>query len=95
MTGRLSCGVDALDTYLKQQASQDLEKRVAAVIVPTPDGRTVAGYYTLSQYAIAVGDLPGDIYKRLSLPKYPVLPATLIGRLARPALSAASVSGSC
>ena len=64
------------DTYLKQQASQDLEKRVAAVIVATPDGRTVAGYYTHSQYAIAVGDLPADIYKRLSLPKYPVLPAT-------------------
>lgn len=78
-----SCSVEALDTYLKKQAGQDVEKRVAAVIVATPDGKTIAGYYTLSQYAITVGDLPVDIYKQLSLPKYPVLPATLLGRLAR------------
>ena len=78
-----SCGVEVLDTYLQQQASLNVEKRTAAVIVATPDGKTIAGYYTLSQYAIAVSDLPEDVYKKLRLPKYPVLPATLLGRLAR------------
>ena len=76
-----SCGNEPLDTYLKQRASQDLEKRVAAVMVLTPDGKTIAGYYTLSQYAIHLGSLPEDIAKKL--PKYPELPATLLGRLAR------------
>ncbi len=53
------------------------------MFVLTPDGKTVAGYYTLSQYAVAVGDLPEAVVKRLKLPRYPQLPATLIGRLAR------------
>ena len=78
-----SCGVDALDRYLKQQASQDIEKRVAAVLVLTPDGSTIAGYYTLSQYAVSVGQLPEPVLKRLKPPRYPELPTTLLGRLAR------------
>jgi predicted GNAT family N-acyltransferase len=48
--------------------------------VLTPDGRTVAGYYTLSQYSVDLVSLPIDIAKRL--PKYPEVPATLLGRLA-------------
>jgi predicted GNAT family N-acyltransferase len=76
-----SCGTEALDHYLKQQATQDVEERVAAVIVLTPDGKTIAGYYTLSQYAVDLGGLPLAIAKKL--PKYPELPATLLGRLAR------------
>ena len=77
-----SCGVEALDNYLKRQASQDLAKRVAAVFVLTPDGRTIAGFYTLSQYRVDLGSLPEEVAKRLRLPKYPELPATLLGRLA-------------
>jgi predicted GNAT family N-acyltransferase len=78
-----SCEHEALVTYLKQQASQDIKKRVAAVFVLTPDGRTIAGYYTLSQYAVEAGELPEEVLKKLGVPKYPQLPATLIGRLAR------------
>jgi predicted GNAT family N-acyltransferase len=77
-----SCGVEALDNYLKNQANQDLEKRVAPVFVLTADGKTIAGFYTLSQYLIDVGHLPDNVAKRLRLPKYPELPATLLGRLA-------------
>ena len=77
------CGEERLDIYLKEQAAQDLEKRVAAVIVATPDGNTIAGFYTLSQYSIHAGELPPEIHKKLKLPKYPELPATLLGRLAR------------
>jgi predicted GNAT family N-acyltransferase len=79
-----SFGVEALDNYLKNQAGQDSDKRVAVVIVATAnDGRTIAGYYTLSQHAVDAGDIPVEVHKQLKLPKYPVLPATLIGRLAR------------
>lgn len=78
-----SCGQEHLNIYLKQQASQDVRKRVAAVYVLTPDGKTVAGYYTLSQYAVASGELPEELARKLRLPKYDKLPATLLGRLAR------------
>jgi predicted GNAT family N-acyltransferase len=78
-----SCEHERLNTYLKQQAGQDVRKRVAAVYVLTPDSKTVAGYYTLSQYAVDAGELPEDLARKLRLPKYDKLPATLLGRLAR------------
>lgn len=78
-----TCEHEVLVAYLKERASQEIKKHVAAVFILTPDGRTIAGYYTLSQYAVDAGDLPEEVFKALSLPKYPQLPATLIGRLAR------------
>lgn len=78
-----SCEHKRLNTYLKQQASQDVRKRVAAVYVLTPDGKTIAGYYTLSQYAINAGEMPDEVARKLRVPKYDKLPATLLGRLAR------------
>lgn len=78
-----SCEHEALNTYLKQQAGQDIRKHVAAVFVLTPDGKTIAGYYTLSQYAVDSGSMPEETMRHLGLPKYKELPATLLGRLAR------------
>jgi GNAT superfamily N-acetyltransferase len=40
----------------------------------------IAGYYTLSAYGIRLAELPVKVAKKL--PKYPLLPATLLGRLA-------------
>jgi len=74
------CGNEALDNYFKKQAGQDVAKRVAVCFVLTPDGKTVAGYYTLSQYSVDLVTLPAETAKRL--PKYPAVPATLLGRLA-------------
>jgi len=48
--------------------------------VLTPDGTTIAGYYTLSQFAVRLENLPEAIARKL--PKYPLVPSTLIGRLA-------------
>jgi GNAT superfamily N-acetyltransferase len=75
------CGAEALDRYLKQQARQDAEKRVAApfVAVSPPDTR-VLGYYTLSASVLTLADLPDDLARKL--PRYPQLPVTLLGRLA-------------
>jgi GNAT superfamily N-acetyltransferase len=76
-----SCGVDALDRYLKRQARQDAEKHVAAAWVLTlPPALDVLGFYTLSAASIPLSDLPASLTKRL--PKYPSLPVVLLGRLA-------------
>ena len=73
-----SCGIDPLDDYLGRRAGQDLKKRVAAVFVLTEDGKAIAGYYTLSQFSVKLGDLPAGTVRRL--PRYPQVPATLMGR---------------
>src|SRR5690606_10591831 len=39
-----------------------------------------AGYYTLSSTAVNVGEWPPETIRRL--PRYPLVPATLLGRLA-------------
>ena len=46
------------------------------------DGPAVLGYYTLSAHSIERNALPDDLAKKLKLPKYPLIPATLMGRLA-------------
>ena len=77
-----SCGVEALDRYLKQQASQDIDSGAALPFVLVADGR-IAGYYTLSSYGIRSDDIPQEQIKHLRLPRYGVIGATLLGRLAR------------
>lgn len=75
-----SCGVPALDAYLQRQAAQDMEKHAAVVYVAVIEPPAIAGYYSLSQFSIDLVQLPEDLAKRL--PRYPVVPATLLGRLA-------------
>jgi len=78
-----SCGVEALDRYLREQAGQDARSHAAATfILLTPEDR-IAGYYTLSSSIILATRLHAETVKKLRLPRYPELPATLIGRLAR------------
>lgn len=79
------CGVPELDEYLRRRAGQDMRGRVAAVFVMVPESEPVriAGYYSLSSAAIVLNDLPDNIVQKL--PRYPVVPAILIGRLARDA----------
>ena len=53
------CGAEALDRYLKQQARQDADKRVAAPFVAvSPPNARVLGYYTLSASVLTLTDLP-------------------------------------
>ena len=75
-----SCGADPLDRYLKTQASQDMRRGVAAPYVAAPYDNTVIAYYTLSAFKIDLPDLPEG--ERKKLPRYPDVPATLLGRLA-------------
>lgn len=79
---RFTCGVGSLDLYLKTQASQDMRRKANAVLVlvPTASPQIIAGYFTLCAYGIAPGAIPEGARKHI--PKYPVVSATLIGRLA-------------
>ena len=76
-----SCGVDPLDRYFRQQASQDIRRRVANCFVMTEAGTgAVAGYYTLAATNVLLRELPASLVGRL--PRYPTVPAGLLGRLA-------------
>jgi GNAT superfamily N-acetyltransferase len=76
-----SCGEPALDRYFRRQAGQDHRRHVATVFVAVEyAGDAVAGFYTLSATAIRLGGLPESLARRL--PRYPELPAILLGRLA-------------
>ena len=75
-----SCGIPELDHYLQFQARQDAKRKVAAPFVMVDQKHRILGYYTLSAYGIRVAELPPDMAKKL--PRYPLIPATLLGRLA-------------
>lgn len=75
-----SCGILELDRYLLLQARQDASRKVAAPFVMVDGERRVVGYYTLSSYGVKLSDLPAETAKKL--PKYPLIPATLLGRFA-------------
>ncbi|WP_412033585.1 GNAT family N-acetyltransferase [Mesorhizobium sp. BH1-1-5] len=73
-------GAEPLDRYLRLQAGQDARKNIAApFVLVTPNG-AIAGYYTLSSTAVNVGEWPAETVR--NLPRYPLIPATLLGRLA-------------
>ncbi|HKE09914.1 MAG TPA: GNAT family N-acetyltransferase [Candidatus Acidoferrum sp.] len=78
-----SCGKESLDRYLKTQAGQAVGKNLAAVFILTSDGKRIAGYYTLSSYAVQLDEIPEEIGKKLT--RMREIPATLLGRLARSA----------
>jgi GNAT superfamily N-acetyltransferase len=76
-----SCGSEALDRYFRERASQDVKRLMASCFVAIAESNgEIAGYYTLAATSIAVTDLPSDLARRL--PRYPSLPAALVGRLA-------------
>jgi predicted GNAT family N-acyltransferase len=74
--------VESLDRYLKTQAGQDLRRKANAVFVLSErdEPTRILGYYTLCAMALSQGDVPEAA--RQHVPRYPLVSATLIGRLA-------------
>lgn len=73
-------GAEPLDRYFRTQAGQEARKRVTApFVLVLADGR-IAGFYTLSATTIRMAELPDAVARKL--PRYPLIPATLLGRLA-------------
>ena len=76
-----TCGSASLDQYFRNQVTQDIRRHVARcmVVIEVANGN-VAGFYSLSATSLALCDLPDTMTKKL--PRYPVVPAVLMGRLA-------------
>jgi ribosomal protein S18 acetylase RimI-like enzyme len=71
-----------IDSYFRQAVSQDVKRGYAAcyVLVERSSGM-LAGFYTLSSHSVPLTDLPSDVIAKL--PRYPSVPAVLIGWLGR------------
>ena len=53
------CGVEALDRYFREQASQDVRRRATACFVAIEAGHgKVAGSYTLAAGGVGLTELP-------------------------------------
>lgn len=77
---RFSSGSEPLNRYLRELANQDIKRRVSNCFVAIDESGTIAGYYTFAATGLPVSELTLEEAKRL--PRYPLLPAGLIGRLA-------------
>jgi GNAT superfamily N-acetyltransferase len=76
-----SCGHRDLDDWFRHRAGQDEKRNVARVFVAVDAALGVIGFYSLSAFTLATSDIPQDVARKL--PRYDVIPAALIGRLAR------------
>ena len=75
-----SCGSEPLDRYLREQATQDIRRRVAPCFVAVTAEEHIAGYYTLASSSLLLADLLAATARKL--PRYPTVPAIRTGRLA-------------
>lgn len=76
-----TCGVEALDRYFQLQVNQDIRRNLAKCFVGIEIASgNVAAYFTLASTGLSIGTFPDAITRKL--PRYPVVPAALIGRLA-------------
>jgi ribosomal protein S18 acetylase RimI-like enzyme len=75
-------GNERIDRYFHETVSQDVRRNHAAcyVLVERSTAR-VAGFYTLSSHSIALNDLAPELARKL--PRYPSVPAVLMGWLGR------------
>ncbi|MGU3341920.1 GNAT family N-acetyltransferase [Methylobacterium mesophilicum] len=75
-------GNDRVDAYFRQTVAQDVKRRYAACFVAreVATGR-VGGFYTLSSNSVPLTDLPDVLAKKL--PRYPTVPAALLGWMRR------------
>lgn len=80
---QFSCESPELTDFLRTRARQETRARASAcfVLVPLADRGRIAGFYTLSATSITLEKIPDELARKL--PRYPSLPATLLGRLAR------------
>ena len=76
------CGNDLLNNYLKNQARQDIKRKLSACFILTLiETDNVIGYYTLSNNSIPLSHFSKKIQSKLP-ESYTSIPTTLLGRLA-------------
>jgi hypothetical protein len=65
---QFACGQPELDDWFRRRASQDDKRNIARVFVATDDDLGVIGFYSLSSFTLAIGDLPEEVGSKL--PRY-------------------------
>jgi GNAT superfamily N-acetyltransferase len=76
-----TCGVEPLDRYFATQVTQDVRRRVSTCFVAAERvSGTIAGFYTIATSSVPLSELASAIAKKL--PRYPLIPAVRVGRLA-------------
>ena len=73
------CGVESLNYYFRRLATQDKRRNIATVRVVSA-GMEIGGYYSIANTGVLPGILPDSMQKKM--PRYQMLPAVLLGRLA-------------
>jgi predicted GNAT family N-acyltransferase len=78
-----ACGKVLLDDFIRTKARKESELGYSAVfvLVAEPEVTTILGYYSLSSHSVELNGI--EAASRKKLPRYPIVPTTLIGRLAR------------
>ena len=78
-----ACGNSALDDFIRTKARKEQELGFSAIFVAIAElnSHTIVGYYSLSSHSINAQGIPPGVRKRF--PRYPAVPTTLLGRLAR------------
>ncbi len=77
-----TCGNDRIDSYFRETVSQDVKRKYATCFVAREIATDrVAGFYTLSSSNVPLTEVPERLATRL--PRYPTVPAVLIGWLGR------------
>jgi len=79
---RFDCGVEPLNTFLRQTARQHQEKGISRTFVlvqeADPEPKTIVGFFTLAATEGLTGNLPPEIGRR-----FPTrIPAVVLARLA-------------
>ena len=82
---RFASGNERIDAYFRQTISQDMKRGYAAgyVLIEKASAK-IAGFYTLSSHSLPLTELPAEVIRKL--PRYPSVPAVLIGWLGRDAI---------
>lgn len=76
------CGNERIDSYFHDAVTQDIKRRYATCFVARDlEKDKVAGFYTLSSSNVPLVLVPNAMAQRL--PRYPTVPAVLIGWLGR------------
>ncbi|PKL75026.1 MAG: GNAT family N-acetyltransferase [Candidatus Melainabacteria bacterium HGW-Melainabacteria-1] len=71
----------SLELFIKQQARQEMSKGVSVTyVMRQKESMLIIGYYSLSAHSVRASDLPEALSRKL--PRYPQIPALLLGRLA-------------
>ncbi|MBM3558235.1 MAG: GNAT family N-acetyltransferase [Alphaproteobacteria bacterium] len=75
-----ACGNERIDAYFREVVSQDVKRHYATCFIARDIASDrVAGFYTLSSSTVPLRDVPEALAKKL--PRYPSVPAVLIGWL--------------